>query len=72
MKFAKDSTKDVYERQVFSFLDMTGAIGGMLEVLRILGAFIVGSCTTKIFLYSIFSNLYQVRDNKSCIFANNP
>ena len=60
MQFVKDESSKSYERSVFSFLEVTGNIGGLLEILEIAGGFLVGICSGKMFLYSIISNLYHV------------
>ena len=37
----QDPTEDFYSRRVYSLLDLTGQLGGIFEVLNILGTFIV-------------------------------
>lgn len=56
----KDQTDESYERSVFSFLALTGNIGGLFEVFERSGDLIVGFFAGKFFLFSILSNLYQV------------
>ena len=59
-RFAKDPQTDTYERSVFSVLDFFGNIGGLNEVLEIIGKLIVAVFAGRLFIYSIVSNLYQV------------
>ena len=60
IRFVKDYNYDSYERQVFSLLDLFGNLGGLFEVLFILGGLTVGSFIDKLFHYSIISSFYQV------------
>ena len=58
--FVKDYNYNAYERKVFSLLDVFGNIGGVFEILKIIGGILVGSFAERFFNYSIISNLYQV------------
>lgn len=58
--FVKDSSYDSYERVTFSFLDATGNIGGLFEVLSVAGFIIVEFFSKNQFFYSLLSRLYQV------------
>ena len=58
--FTKDYDYQSYERSVFSFLDLTGNLGGLFEIMEIIGGIIVGIFADKLFSYSIISSLYQV------------
>jgi len=66
MNFYKDPVVQSYERSVFSFLDLTGNLGGLFEVLQIVGSFMVGLFAGKTFLFSIISHLYQVDTYDVC------
>ena len=67
---AKDSTSISYERQVFSFMDVFGNIGGLLEIMSITGGFIVGFFSERTFLFTLLSKLYQIEepDKQGCKF----
>lgn len=65
MIFTKDQLSESYERSVFSFFDLTGNLGGLFEVLELVGALFVEFFAGKIFLYSILSRLYQVDSHKA-------
>ncbi|CAI2382333.1 unnamed protein product [Moneuplotes crassus] len=60
IQFVKDAASKSYERSVFSFMEVTGNIGGLFEILSIAGGFIVGAFSGRMFLFSILSKLYQV------------
>ena len=62
MQFLKDPIKISFERSVFGFLELTGNIGGVFEILSIIGGFLIGGFSGKMFLYSILSKLYQVQE----------
>ena len=59
---AKDATSISYERQVFSFMDVFGNIGGLLEIMSIAGGFIVGLFSDRLFLFTLLSKLYHVEE----------
>ena len=72
--FRRDSKSITYQRTVMSFLDVCGLIGGVNEILRLVGSFIVSSISGKILVSSLLSALYQVRadsNNGSNINLNN-
>ena len=58
--FIKDYNYDAYERKVFTLLEVFGNLGGLFEVLGIVGGILVGSSAERFFNYSIISHLYQV------------
>lgn len=60
VKLELDDKSSTFYRQVYSFLDLTGQIGGVNEVLMILGTILTGLFTETLFNYSILSSLYQV------------
>ena len=66
----KDQKSYNYERSVFSILDCLGLIGGVNEILEVAGGLIVGFISSKLFLFSLLSSIYQVnmRDNKNSDF----
>mmetsp|Transcript_33143 Transcript_33143/g.32520 ORF Transcript_33143/g.32520 Transcript_33143/m.32520 type:complete len:197 (-) Transcript_33143:574-1164(-) len=60
LKFVKDAASKSYERTVFSFMEVTGNIGGLFEILQIAGGFIVGIFSGRLFTFSMLSSLYHV------------
>mmetsp|Transcript_12871 Transcript_12871/g.11404 ORF Transcript_12871/g.11404 Transcript_12871/m.11404 type:complete len:90 (+) Transcript_12871:84-353(+) len=62
MQFVKDAESQSFERTVFSFLEVTGNIGGLSEIMEIGGGFLVGIFSGKIFLFSLLSKLYHVEE----------
>ena len=58
----KDATTNSYERQVFSFMDAFGNIGGLLEIMSIAGGLLVGIFSERMFLFSILSKLYHIEE----------
>jgi hypothetical protein len=62
-----DSTENFYQRKVYNFFDLTGQIGGLYEVLTLLGSIFVAFFAEKILMLSLISNLYQVEDKKDTV-----
>ena len=60
ISFYKDPKFINYERTVFSMLDCWGLIGGVNEILGLLGKLVVSLFSSKIFYFSIISAFYQV------------
>ena len=58
--FVKSNQETTIERSVFTFLDLLGNLGGIFEVLSVLGSIFVTTFSKKLFQYSILSSLYQV------------
>ena len=56
-----EAREDTYERTVFSVFDFTGLIGGVFEIFEIIGGIFVGYFSSKLFLFSMLTNLYQVQ-----------
>jgi hypothetical protein len=59
-----DPTEDFYNRKVYNIFDYTGQIGGLYEILSIIGGIIVTFFSDKILMLSLMSNLYQVEGDK--------
>ena len=55
-----DPQVDLYQRTVYSFLDMLGFIGGIYELFRIFGHLLIGYFIHKIYYSSILSKLYHI------------
>ena len=65
IRIQKSEWKLIFERQVYTILDLVGEIGGIYEVLSLLGFAIVNAFTCTAFYYSIFPQLYHV-DTLGC------
>ena len=63
--FHIDPQTDSYNRSVYTFLDLTGQVGGFYEILEIMGSFFVGIFAEKLLSLSLVSNLYTYRINKN-------
>ena len=62
MRFVKDSASKSYDRAVFNFMEVTGNIGGLFEILGIAGGIFVGLFSGRVFLFSILPKLYHIED----------
>jgi hypothetical protein len=54
-----DPVIDNYDRTVLSVIDITGNVGGVLEIAIILGGYVVGLFSNRLFFSSILPWLYQ-------------
>ena len=59
--FRLDSNYDSYQRQVYSFWDFLGQVGGLNESLVIIGSVLTVLFTERLFYASVISRMYQVR-----------
>lgn len=64
INFFIDQSEDFYQRKVYNFFDLTGQIGGLYEILSIIGGIFVAFFADKILMLSLMSKLYQVEDEK--------
>ena len=60
ISFTKDQASLQYEREVFSFLDLIGNLGGVFGIISPLCAVFVHILAEKMFNYSVLTHLYQV------------
>ena len=60
IQIVQDPMVDQYERNIFTFLEMTGQLGGLYEVLTVLASFLISGIAQKLFTLSILKNLYYV------------
>ena len=60
-----DPQIDLYQRAVYSFLDMFGYIGGIFGLLKTLGYFTVSFFIKRDYYSSILSKLYHIQDDHS-------
>lgn len=49
----RDPIVDEYERNVLSFLDVTGTIGGVFEILVVFSGFVIGIVTNQLFDHNV-------------------
>ena len=59
----QDSNEDLYERRVYSIMDLIGQLGGFFEMLLIIGGVLINSFREKAYLYSVFNKLYTMRND---------
>jgi len=60
--FVKDNISKSYDRSVITLLDVFGNVGGIMGIISVIGSMIVGFVSSKTFIYSILSQLYQVEE----------
>ena len=60
IQIKQDKVVNKYERSVYTFLDMTGQIGGLNEVITLLASFFIQGVTKKLFHLSVLKNLYYI------------
>ena len=53
-----DSNRDIYQRSVFTILDLFGTIGGIFGLLTSAFGFLLSMITTQIMMSSVFRRLY--------------
>ncbi|CDW73837.1 UNKNOWN [Stylonychia lemnae] len=58
-----DDQYDLYNRKIYSFLELLGDIGGLYRSLQGIGLFIVGKIAGILFLSDVMNKIYQVRKN---------
>ena len=58
LNIVQDTHIDQYSRTVYTFLDMTGQLGGLYEVFSILTSFLIGGIVNKCFNISVIKDLY--------------
>ena len=59
-----DPQSDLYQRTVYSFLDMLGFIGGIFELLKTFGYLTVSYFIKRNYYSSILSKLYHIESDK--------
>lgn len=58
--FVLSQEYEQFERVRFTILDMLGEVGGLYEICRIIGYYLISFVATRQFYNSLFSRLYQV------------
>ena len=56
-----DNHYEIYERKVYSILELIGDIGGLWEGVFILGQLMIGFVSYRMFASEIMKHIYQVR-----------
>ena len=67
------STRDTYNRNVFSIFDLFGVVGGLFGLMSSIWSFIIGFIATQIMLSSVFKRLYftNISNSEFEIFQHN-
>ena len=60
IRIVQDPIIDQYERSSFTFLEMTGRLGGLYEVLTVVASLMISGIVQKLFTLSVLKNLYYV------------
>ena len=68
---ALDSSQVQYSRSVYSFLSFTGDLGGVFQILEIIGTVIVSVFVNRLFYYSVLSKIYQIDQPEGIANTNN-
>ena len=61
IEFIKDSKSVTYQRSVLTFLDCCGLIGGVNEILRLIGILFVSSISGKLFVFNLLSLISKLK-----------
>jgi len=61
----KDNISKSYDRSVITLLDVFGNVGGIMGIISVIGAMLVKFVSSKTFIYSILSQLYQVEEHEN-------
>ncbi|CAI2361053.1 unnamed protein product [Moneuplotes crassus] len=59
IEFQIDPIVDSFERRVYTFLDLSGQLGGFFEILLLIGGILVNYFANKLYEYYMFQNLYS-------------
>ncbi|CDW91266.1 UNKNOWN [Stylonychia lemnae] len=58
-----DNEYDLYNRKIYSILELLGDIGGLYRALSAIGIFIVAQIASTLFFSDVMTKIYQVFDN---------
>lgn len=72
LSIVADPNQDFYSRQVYSFLDLTGQVGGLYGIVDTIARILVGLISSRLFVLSILSKLYQIEDKPEDINSVTP
>lgn len=56
-----DRKYNVYNRQIYNFMDILGDVGGMFQSLYFAGLVIIGFYNRRMFISAVLRSLYQVK-----------
>ena len=59
-----DSKYYSYNRQVYSILEYLGDIGGLQQMLYLIGLMLISYFTRRLFISSILTEMYQIKHNR--------
>jgi hypothetical protein len=63
--FVADDREDFYTRNVYNIFDLTGQLGGVFEIFDITGRIFIVLIASKLFEFSVITQLYQVKVPKA-------
>ena len=63
IRIVQDDDVNIYERKVFSILEVFGQIGGVYEIIRLIFEVFVAFFAKRIMMYTLFSHIYFSEDN---------
>ncbi|CAI2384742.1 unnamed protein product [Moneuplotes crassus] len=63
-ELSQDLVVDSFERRVYTFLDLSGQLGGVFEIMLLVGGFLVNYFPSRLYNYSIFNHLYSTEARK--------
>jgi hypothetical protein len=63
--FVADDREDFYTRNVYNIYDLTGQLGGVFEMFDIVGRVFIVLIASKLFEFSVITQLYQVKVPKA-------
>ena len=63
IRIVQDDDVNIYERKVFSLLEMFGQMGGVYEVIRLMFELFVAFFAKRLMMYTLFSHIYYTEDH---------
>ena len=63
IRIVQDDDVNIYERKVFSLLEMFGQMGGVYEVIRLTFELFVAFFAKRLMMYTLFSHIYYTEDH---------
>ena len=64
IRIVQDDDVNIYERKVFSILEVFGQMGGVYEIIRLIFEVFVAFFAKRIMMYTLFSHIYFSEDNR--------
>ena len=65
--FRFDPQYDIYERRIYSFGELLGQIGGLFQIILMVGIVIVSIFSDRLFVSSIIKKIYQIDETRENI-----